>query len=229
MLSSLKSTLRGGLRRLGYDIVGYQPDRAPDWWRQSATFAPLWREIEALTLVPPERCFALHQLARHAQRVAGDFAEIGVYRGGTARLLARTAPDKRVHLFDTFAGMPAVDAAIDWHKAGDFADTSADGVRRTLADCPNVTLHPGFFPDTAGPVAGTGFALVHVDVDIYSSAMAALEFFYPRLAPGGVMAFDDYARAKTRGIAEALDRFLSGKREALLTFASHQAALIKLD
>jgi O-methyltransferase len=65
----------------------------------------------------------LYQLARHASRLDGNFAEIGVYRGGTAKLLANITDGakRELHLFDTFDGMPDTDSR-DLHTAGDFAE-----------------------------------------------------------------------------------------------------------
>ena len=40
------------------------------------------------TLVSPERLYILYSLALNAVRLRGDFWECGVYKGGTARMLA---------------------------------------------------------------------------------------------------------------------------------------------
>ena len=42
-----------------------------------------------------------------ARRVEGDFAELGVYQGGSARLIHHYAPERVLHLFDTFSGFDA--------------------------------------------------------------------------------------------------------------------------
>ena len=36
------------------------------------------------------------------------------------------------------------------------------------------------------------FALVHLDCDLYAPMRAGLEFFYPKLVPGGFMIIHDY-------------------------------------
>jgi hypothetical protein len=52
----------------------------------------------------------IYQLARQALRLPGEVAEVGVYKGGSAYLMAAIFdPDKPIHLFDIFAGMPPVD------------------------------------------------------------------------------------------------------------------------
>src|SRR5438046_1821983 len=93
-------------------------------WRSDAAFLAVLATIESQTLVDPERCYMLWQLAHHTASIPGEAAELGVYMGGTARLLAAAMPSRRLHLFDTFGGMPETDAKRDKHRPGDFADTS---------------------------------------------------------------------------------------------------------
>jgi len=66
------------------------------------------RQISGFTLVDKVRCFMIYQYAQQVTNLPGDVAEVGVYKGGTARLLAKTfeRTGKTVHLFDTFSGMP---------------------------------------------------------------------------------------------------------------------------
>ena len=200
----------------------------PDIWAKDAAFIDAMTKIEGITLVPRERCFVLHQLARTLEGSNGDFAEIGVYKGGTAYLTARAAPGKTIHLFDTFEGMPEVDAGIDAHRTGDFADTRYDDVRSFLAPFrERIAFHKGFFPATAAGLEEKTFALVYVDVDIHQSVKDALAFFYPRLVPGGVMLFDDFDSPKCQGVRKAIEEFLADKPERPVVTAYYQAMIIK--
>lgn len=150
----------------------------------------------------------LKEQAEKVKELPGDVAEIGVYKGGTAKLLASTLPEKNIHLFDTFEGMPEV-TEWDKHRKGDFSDTSLEEVRDYLKDCLNVRFYPGLFPETANLVKENSFCLVHVDVDIYESTKAALEFFWTRLVPGGIMVFDDYNVKTCPGTDKAVNEFFS--------------------
>ena len=49
-----------------------------------------------------------------------------------ARVLERIRPGAKVYAFDTFAGMPATDAAIDAHRPGDFRDANLDEIRTAI-------------------------------------------------------------------------------------------------
>lgn len=223
----LAAALRRGFRALGLRVERLDP-ALPEPWSRDAEFLAALEEVAPRTLVTPDRCYALWQLARLAAVHGGALAEVGVYRGGTARLLARACPGRPLHLFDTFRGMPHADAAIDRHRAGDFADTSLTAVRAFLADCPQAVLHPGVFPETAAVVADARFCLVHVDVDVEASVAAALAFFYPRVVPGGVLVFDDYDWVKTPGVRRALEAFLDGCPERPLVTARYQCTLVKV-
>ena len=196
-------------------------------WEGDREFTSLLEEIAGRTLVSPDRCFMLFQFARQAAHLGGEMAEVGVYRGGTARLLARACPERLLHLFDTFSGLPPVDPDIDLHRESEFADSSLETVRNYLAGLENVRLHPGTFPASARELAGRRFGFVHVDVDIYRSTVDCLDFFYPRLLPGGVMAFDDYGWEGCPGVRKALDEFLASRPEYPIRTVRHQCVLIK--
>jgi hypothetical protein len=197
-------------------------------WDSDPEFRAVMRGVAARTLVHDPACYVLYRAARTVAALPGDVAEVGVYRGGTALLLARSAgPGRAVHLFDTFSGMPETDPAHDLHRAGDFADTALADVRALLADQPHAQLHPGLFPATAAELSDASFALVHVDVDIRRSVLDACEFFYPRLVPGALMVLDDYGWTSTVGARTATDEFFAGRPEVPLYLPTGQALVVK--
>jgi O-methyltransferase len=191
-------------------------------------FLRLYQEVRSRTLVGRPRCLWLWRLVKFAARREGDVAEVGVYKGGTARILARSCPQKSVHLFDTFSGMPEVKPEIDSVQQGDFSDTSLESVKDFLKDCPNVRFHPGLFPGTVSGLEKNRFCFVNIDVDIYTSTKDCLEFFYPRMVPGGVMAFDDYKWKHCAGVKKAIDEFLAGKPEKIIEVEESQCVLFKV-
>lgn len=222
-LSNLvKSSIKVRLEGMGYDVRKITP------LARDSRFEQDHASLDGRSLVSPDRLYTIWQLAQHAKHVPGDFAELGVYRGGTAKLVAQLCPDKKLHLFDTFEGMPTTDEKRDVHAAGEFSDTSLDGVQGYLTDCPNAVFHQGFFPATASGLDDVRFAYVHVDADIYKSTLDALEFFYPKMTPGGVMVFDDYEWPDCPGVRQALDEFLADKPERVIVIAKYQSALFKL-
>ena len=158
----------------------------------------------ASTIVTRDRLAVLYELAHSA--VPGEFWECGVYRGGTAKLLAEF--NRRLRLFDTFTGMPPV-AHVDWHQAGDFGDTSCEEVRQKLKGCrARVSIYQGWIPDTFPHHAvHDPIAFAHIDVDIYASVKACCWHIWPRLAIDGVLLFDDYGFTTCPGAKLAVDEF----------------------
>lgn len=180
------------------------------------------------TLVSADRCYVLYTLAAQALHLAGDFWECGVYRGGTAHLLAEvmSSPDrgaKSLRLFDTFAGMPETDAQRDLHSKGDFADTSLQAVQARIGTRPYVHYHAGRIPETFAGLEASTIALANVDVDIYQSVVDSIEFIMPRLVAGGFIVFDDYGFPTCPGARQAVDEFFASRREKPLVLPTGQA------
>jgi O-methyltransferase len=143
--------------------------------------------------------------------VTGSFAELGVYKGESASVLHHMDPLREFHLFDTFSGMPPTDLALETGEAATytpdrFADTHVNEVLMQISGNGNICIHKGYFPDTAFPVSDEKFALVNLDADLYKPTLAALEFFYPRLSPGGIIFIHDHNH-KWEGIKKAVDEF----------------------
>lgn len=138
--------------------------------------------------------------------VPGQLAECGVYRGGILRVLAERFPDRRVIGFDTFAGLPlSAWTQGEIHNAGEFGDTSLSAALATVQGLRNVQLVPGIFPESAGELDDElRFAFVHLDFDYYASTKAAIEWFLPRLSPGGLIVFDDYRWPHCPGVEQAI-------------------------
>jgi len=153
----------------------------------------------------------LASAVRAAMRVPGDLAEVGVFQGGSARIICENRdPGRALHLFDTFAGIPAVAPVDEAHFAvGDWA-APIERARSYLRPYEHVHFHPGVFPGTAGQVESTRFAFVGLDVDALTSTLAGLEFFFPRLDPGGILLVNDYRWAP--GARKALELFFNGSR-----------------
>ncbi len=178
------------------------------------------KDLESHTLLNRGRCLLLYALASKIQKLElkGDIAEVGVYKGGSAKLLAITFSDKTVHLFDTFVGHPSTyNREIDgkYHWMGRFNDVSLQEVKEYLKDYKNVIIYKGIFPETAKPIKDKVFCFVHVDCDIYQSVMDCCIFFYPRLVPNGVMLFDDYTSSTCPGATKAVKEFIQDKIENL--------------
>lgn len=190
----------------------------------------LIQEASINSVVDASRMTIICHLAHISRLVNGNAAEIGVYKGGTAKLIAKSLPDRHLYLFDTFAGMPETDKTKDIHKRGDFANTSASAVTMFLNDCGNVSIHPGTFPETAKAIPDNEqFCFVHIDVDIYQSTLSCMQFFFPRVPRGGILICDDYGHPSCPGATQAVDDFLRDKNEEpiIIHEGKFQAVVIK--
>ncbi len=178
------------------------------------------------SLLTQDRLDSLETLINQVRKLPGDIAEVGVYKGGTALLLAENT-NKMLHLFDTFTGMPEADSTIDLHKKGDFHDTTVEQVSNLLKG-ENFKIYPGLFPQQTGSnIENLKFSFVYLDVDIYSSTKDCLEFFYPKMSPGGIIVSDDYLAPTCAGVKKAVDEFMIGKPETLIHPCKYQCYIIK--
>lgn len=169
-------------------------------------FHLLSRDVERANLTRELRLRTLFMAASMTRGVHGDAAEVGVYKGRSALLIARTLPGKRLHLFDTFSGMPDLTSdELEGHRPGDFSDTSLSEVRLRLAGHNNAIMHVGIFPETAKPLIETEFSFAHFDGDLYPSCVEFIRFFWPRLSSGGCLVFDDYDWPGTPGVRRAIE------------------------
>lgn len=157
-------------------------------------------------ILSPDREASLIHWLKKVSDVPGAAAECGVYCGSTLRMLAKAAPDRSFFGFDTFKGLPtAMWSEGEVHEPGDFADTSFEAVSAYVAQCQNVYLVQGEFPASTGRQEGEQFAFVHLDFDFYESTRLALDWFMPRMSPGGVILFDDYEWHRCPGVKRAID------------------------
>ena len=162
------------------------------------------RLIRRNTMIGPQR---IQSLARLAQRIddeaiPGDIVECGVYKGGSAALLARAATHspfpRHVWLFDAFQGMPAATAsdgpeAASWvGKLVSSPEKVSRLLRRVGVNMARVRIVPGLFQDTFPTVHIPQIALLNIDADWYESVKLCLETHYDAVTPAGFVSLDDY-------------------------------------
>ena len=153
---------------------------------------------------------AFCRLADRLDSVPGAIAELGVYKGDFSLVLHSRFPERKLYLFDTFKGFDSCDLQIEeansfsLSSAEEFADTSAEYVLGRFDDTSNIFIRQGYFPDTAAGLENERFAFVSLDADLYAPTLAGLEFFYPRLSPGGAILLHDYGSQRFSGVYNAV-------------------------
>jgi O-methyltransferase len=135
--------------------------------------------------------------------------------------------EKKLHLFDTFTGMPKTDPMRDRHQMGEFSDTSVDDVRAKVRHDGLMRYHRGEIPSTFVGLENAMISFAHIDLDIYAAIKSACEFVLPRLTLGGVMVFDDYGFATCPGARQAVDEFFASAPFVPLVLQTGQAIVFK--
>lgn len=145
-------------------------------------------------------------------RTKGNVAEVGVYQGATAVILQKYCIKygRKLYLFDTFEGFNKTDiVGIDEEKnQNEFKDTSLEFVKNKLENDANTKIKRGYFPESIDQECETElYSFVHVDCDLYKPIIESLNFFWPRLEMGGMIAVHDYSSGFWLGASQAVDEF----------------------
>lgn len=173
------------------------------------------RDIQSMQDV---RLSALRLNARELElrSIPGDVAELGVYQGAFAAEINRLFPERRIWLFDTFEGFHARDLEIEAERIGvknqrqNFADTNVELVIKRLPHPERAQVVKGYFPESLRELEEEPmFALVSLDPDLYEPTLAGLEYFYPRLVPGGRILIHDYTSHQFEGVRMAVQKYCS--------------------
>lgn len=146
--------------------------------------------------------------------VIGDFAEAGVFTGGSAVIISGRMPkDRTFYMFDSWDGVPK--PGINDHKVwfeGRFKVDNKNHIITTLEGLrKNNVVVKGTIPKTFKKYKNNRYAFVHIDVDLYQSTKDCLEYFWPRLNEYGIMVFDDYHAIHCKGAKKAIDEFLNNR------------------
>lgn len=159
--------------------------------------------------------YQLYMAVKNTTKIKGDIAEVGVFKGASAKIICEIKGVKKLHLFDTFEGLPK---PREFDNSNMFFenqfDSEMDEVKSYLTKYPNVEFYKGLFPATAYPITNTMFSFVHLDVDLYESTLEGLKFFYPRMNKSGIIISHDYLNSS--GVRKAMDEFFLDKPEPLI-------------
>ncbi len=214
------------LKRVQFALLGFYKDPA-----DVALVSQVGSERKML--LQPLEAYTILAMARMQSALEGDMAEVGVYQGSSAKLIATVKGGRTLWGFDTFAGLKDVSEedthwGISFFKSGQY-DASQTDVERYLAEFENVRLVAGFFPESAGAeladeTTSRRFSFVHLDVDTHDSTLASLRFFWPRLVEGGIILTHDSHAA---GVAKAAATFIQESRARSFETTGSQLAFLK--
>jgi len=178
-------------------------------------------------LLGNNEAYQIFMAVKRTEKINGDIAEVGSYRGGSAKLICEAKGNKTLHLFDTFEGLPDLchnDDPKQFHKGE--CSASLEDVKSYLKKYKNVYFYKGLFPSTADPIKNKKFSFVHLDVDLYEATLASIKFFYPRMNKGGIIISHDYISAP--GVRKAFDDFFKDKPEPIIEMSGSQCLIVKI-
>ena len=125
-----------------------------------------------------------------------DYLEFGVWYGGTLKkwLELNKNPGSRFYGFDTFEGLP--EHWDGFTKKAPAHSFSTHGIIPEFND-KRVRLIKGLFQETADRFlsdfhASGDMRVLHVDSDLYSSALFVLTRFNAVITPGTIIVFDEF-------------------------------------
>lgn len=192
----------------------------------------VWRDYAGFYGIPPEKIVNMHSGIQNAKRrtfsclaneiyrlnIPGAAAELGIDYGDTSKNINFFFPDRKIYLFDTFAGFSPDDVAFerDLNSMAEdmthYYDHGGHPVGTLLRRMPYpelCVLKPGVFPESLDGLEEQ-FAFVHIDCDLSRPIASALEYFYPRLSPGGFICVHDYFNPRFPGVRAVVRRFCDG-------------------
>jgi len=178
-----------------------------------------------------DRKFALKELLKLTVPLTGDLAECGVYRGASAFLMAKgiahAGGGKKLHLFDSFAGLsqPQTDVDGSYWKTGALACGLEEVAANLQHYSDRLVFHPGWIPHKFKDVSEKQFCFLHVDVDLYEPTRATLDFFGPRMVPGALIICDDYGFETCPGARKAMDEFAAACKRTVVHLPTGQGVI----
>jgi O-methyltransferase len=162
-----------------------------------------------------------------AYGVPGHVVELGCNEGQSSVLMRKVldnlAPERDLHVYDSFEGLPearAKDGRIPFgaHDLKVPKDILIDNFKRYSLRLPEI--HEGWFNETLPTGLPDQICFAHLDGDLYESILTSLIYVYPRLSKGAICLIDDYADPAIHngwnqlpGVKKACDEFLAGKPE----------------
>ncbi len=173
-----------------------------------------------------------------AIKLDGDFVECGVNTGIFSAAICSyvdfgTYADRRFYLVDTYEGIPTeqLSEAERAHRRaeqsrGVYFD-SYELVCATFAPYPNVVPIKGRVPEILPAVPAERVAYLCIDMNAAAPERAAIEYFWDRIVPGGVVLLDDYGFVDHGEQRAAMDAFARAHDVRIFSMPTGHGLLIK--
>jgi len=239
----LKSLLQKTLKTFGYEIKKINPTinaAGVSIDMIEPEFFEIYNKCKPHSTCTIEPMYSLFKSVEYIVKnnVKGDCVECGVFKGGSAMMIALTLlhfkdTTRNIYLYDTFEGMAAPtknDVDFDGNDAGNLLDNSIkekdniwcyspiEEVKKNMEstgyDSEKIILIKGKVEDTIPNTTPQNIALLRLDTDWYESTHHELIHLYPLLVKSGVLIIDDYGHWK--GARKAVDDYFQNQEDKIL-------------
>ena len=218
-------------------------------------FKEIFFKYKDFTMTNLPRMYSLYQSVKYIcqAKIPGDFVECGVWRGGSAMIIAHALMEmdeshRKIYLYDTYTGMAepteedhtvenvSAQAHSEWenHKADEYnkwAYASLEEVKGNMKSTGypmgNIVFIKGKVEETIPDVLPKMISLLRLDTDWYESTLHELKHLYPLLAVKGIMILDDYGY--WAGSKKAVDEYFENQPILLNRIDTNGRLVVKVE
>jgi O-methyltransferase len=226
----IKNIINRSVKYFGYTVIRTEKSFLLD---MDEGFKPVFESCKDYTMTSAERMYNLYKAVEYVikNNIKGDFVECGVWKGGSAMIIAHTlmklgVRDRNIFLYDTYEGMSEPTLHDVDHKGRDAKKTMIDSeigkqdsiwcyagieeVKKNLYSTnypmENLFFIKGKVEETIPGNIPTAISLLRLDTDWYESTYHELKHLYPLVEKNGVLIIDDYGY--WQGSRKAVDEYL---------------------
>jgi len=207
-----KNLIHKSANLLGFQIV--KTSNQDPVVNQDRRFIRIYNQCKDYSMTSKERMYSLYKAVEYivSSKIPGDFVECGVWKGGSSMMVAYTlaelgATDRKIYLYDTFAGMTMPtendrsihndnpqDVMDTWKRLQDnnhnnwaFAPLSLvkQNLSKTGYPMKNILFVQGKVEETIPGTVPKKIACLRLDTDWYESTKHELNHLFPLLSEGG--------------------------------------------
>lgn len=181
--------------------------------------------------------YRVHQAlwcSRQAQKIDGDFVELGTGRGFMMSAVLADFADwnssgRSLHLFDTFMSAPpdATGKQSSTDAVSPYYAKSVDDVKRNFSEWSEVRIYRGNVFETLPSLAARAVAFLHIDMNFYEPEIYGLRTLWDRIPRGGIVLLDDYANNSREQQYRAMNELADELKFDILSTPSGQGIIVK--
>ena len=176
-----------------------------------------------------ERNHVLREFLEHALKLSGDVAEFGVYKGGTARLIADIMSNsgRKLHLYDTFEGSPKKSAKDTGNRKVFYQDVDMKELTDKFTMHNFVAFHKGLLPQSINSEDFKELCFAHLHLNLYEGTKGTLDYIFRKMTEKGIILIEDYGIIECSGVRKAVDEFCIQNNTKLIYLPTCQGVIIK--